>query len=70
MSNSAINDIVTLIYTHTRIVSSSGNLKAQGDKLKEVIDRCYKNFDYYERNELITSTFNFLKKVVDNAYKI
>ena len=70
MSNSAINDIVTLIYTHLTIVSSSGNLKAQGNKLKKVCERCLKHKDYYKSNDTIMSTFDFLKKVVDKAYEI
>lgn len=70
MSNSAINDIVTLIYTHLTIVSSSGNLEAQGNKLKKVCERCLKHKDYYKSNDTIMSTFDFLKKVVDKAYEI
>ncbi len=70
MSNSAVNDIVTLIYAHISIVSSKGNLEAQGKSLRSVIDRCYKNIDYYKDNDTILSTFDFLKKVVDNAYEV
>lgn len=70
MSNSAVNDIVTLIYAHISIVSSLGILNAQGKSLKEVIERCYKNIDYYKDNDTILNTFDFLKKVVDNSYKI
>lgn len=70
MSNSAVNDIVTLIYTHRSIVSSTGILKAQGDNLKEVVKRCYKHIEYYKNNETILSTFEFLKKVIDNAYEM
>lgn len=70
MSNSAVNDIVTLIYAHINIVSSSGNLQAQGKSLRSVIDRCYKNIDYYKGNDTILTTFDFLKKVVDNAYEM
>ena len=70
MSNSAVNDIITLIYAHLTIVSSSGNVKAQGKNLKEIIDRCYKHIDYYKNNDTILSTFSFLKKVVDNSYEL
>ena len=68
MSNSAVNDIVTLIYAHVSVVSSSGNLQAQGKSLKSVIDRCFKNSNYYKNNDIILTNFDFLKKVVDNAY--
>lgn len=70
MSNSAVNDIVTLIYAHTTIVSSSGSLQAQSKNLKEVIDRCYKNIHFYNSNDTIPATFDFLKKVIDKAYEI
>lgn len=70
MSNSAINDIVTLIYAHVNIVSSSGNLQAQENSLRSVIERCYKHIDYYKGNDTILTAFDFLKKVVDNAYEL
>lgn len=70
MSNSAVNDIVTLIYAHTSIVSSVGNLAGQGKQLKNVIERCYKNIDLYKNNDTILTTFEFLKKVVDKAYEM
>ena len=59
MSNSALNDIVTLIYTYVRIVKSSGVLNARRNNLNESIKRCYKNIDYYNYNDTILSAFNF-----------
>jgi hypothetical protein len=70
LSNSALNDMVTLIFAHISIVQSIGILKARGDKLKDVISRCYKNIDYYKNNNIILSAFEFLKKVVDNSYEL
>jgi len=70
MSNSAVNDIVTLIYAHSSLVSSSESLQVQSRKLKDIIDRCYKNIDLYNSNDTIPATFEFLKKVIDKAYEI
>lgn len=70
MSNAAIRDIVTLFYAHRNIVTSEGVLKAQHEKINETIERCFKHIEYYEKNDLILSSFNFLKKVVDKFYDL
>ncbi len=70
MSNAAIRDIVTLLYAHKRIVLSTGVQKAQAENLHKVIDRCFKHIDYYKDNDLITTTFDFLKKVVDKTHPL
>ena len=70
MSIAALRDIVTLLYAHRNIVTSSGVLEARGNAIKEVIDRCYKHIDYYSGNDHILVSFNFLKKVVDNLYDL
>lgn len=70
MSNSSIQDIITLLYTHKTIVTSDGVHTSQGKALHEIIKRCYRNIEYYKDNELITATFDFLKKVIDNFFKI
>lgn len=70
MSNSSIQDIVTLLYTHNTIVTSEGVHKSQGLSLHNIIERCYRNIDYYKDNELIMATFEFLKKVVDNLFEM
>ena len=70
MSNSSMQDIITLLYTHKTIVTSDGVHTSQGKALHEIIKRCYRNIEYYKDNELITATFDFLKKVIDNFFKI
>lgn len=70
MSNHAVKDIVTLFYAHRHIVTSEGVLKAQHKNINEVIERCFKHYDYYSKNELIKNSFNFLKKVVDKFYDL
>lgn len=70
MSNSSIQDIVTLLYTHNIIVTSEGVHKSQGLSLHNIIERCYRNKDYYKDNEFIMATFEFLKKVIDNLFEM
>lgn len=70
MSNSSIQDIITLLYAHKTIVTSDGVHKSQAKALHEIIERCYRNIEYYKDNKLITATFDFLKKVIDNFFKI
>lgn len=70
MSSAAIRDIVTLLYTHKQVVTSDGVFTARKNDIKSVIDRCFKNIDYYQNNELVKCSFEFLKKVVDNLYDL
>lgn len=65
LENERMQQIVTLLYAHTKLVTSSGVHDYETKCLKEVVSRMYKNIDYYANNELILSNFNFLKKVVD-----
>ncbi len=70
MSNESVCEIVTLLYTHCSIVSSQGVMKARSQEIHNLIDRFFKNINFYIGNDLITTTFNFLKKVVDNLYPL
>ena len=70
MSNIRIHQITTLLYTHWKIVTSSGVHEHQANVLQELITgRMFKNKDYYKDNEKIYSTFIFLKQIVDNWYQ-
>ncbi len=68
MSNARIQQIVTLLYMHKEIVSSSGVHTKEAKGLHEVMDRAYKNKDYYKNNPMLKSTFDFLKMVVDSWF--
>lgn len=70
MSNASVRDIVTLLYAHKSIVSSTGVIESQAKHIHDVIDRCFRNITYYKNNELIIATFEFLKNVVDKYYKM
>lgn len=68
LSNAAVQDIATLLYTHKQLVTSTGVLKARAQSLHALMERFYRNIDFYKTNDIIISTFDFLKKVVDNFY--
>ena len=70
MSNPAIRDIVTLLYVHWRIVKSDGVRQNQAKRIQKDIERCFLHIAYYEENELIQATFEFLKKVVDKVTEV
>ena len=61
-----IFEIICLLYAYTNFVSKKVKIHRL-DELKSLIqNRMYKNFDYFEKNDLVKTTFNFLKKAIDN----
>lgn len=68
MSNARIQQIVTLFYMHKTIISSEGLKSAESAEIHKMIYRMYKNINYYKSNQMIKSTFDFLKMVVDNWF--
>ena len=51
------------------MVESDGIRKAAEDELQTLMGRVNKHQEYYLSNSMISSTFNFLKLVVDNWFK-
>lgn len=70
MSNARIQQIITLFYMHKTIVESEGIKKTESSDLQKVMKRMERHCDYYDSNPMIKSTFNFLKLVVDNWFKV
>ena len=70
MSNSRIQQIITLLYLNRRITTSQGILKYQTEILQNLKCRIEHHIDYYSKNTLIQSNFNFLNKIIDNWYNI
>lgn len=68
MSNARIQQIVTLLYTHKKIVTSEGVHDYQCKALHEVVDRMFHHIEYYEHNDTIKTTFEFVKLVIDNWF--
>lgn len=65
MENERMRQLVTLLYTHARLVSSNGVHEHQKEVLYALVERMYTNAEIYESNDLIMSNFEFFMKVVD-----
>lgn len=65
LKNECMRQIVTLIYLHSTLVSSQGVHERARKDLNSVIDRMFKNIDYYSNNGNILAFFGFFKKTVD-----
>lgn len=67
MSNDRLQQISTVLYMHHRM-ASSGVIAAKGEQLRHITDRMYRNIDYYEKNDVVRSSFQYFKKLVDAWY--
>lgn len=70
MSNARIQQIITLLYAHKRFVTSTGVHEHQCEALHDVADRMFRNISYYANNDTISTTFGFVKSVIDNWFPI
>jgi abortive infection bacteriophage resistance protein len=67
LSNRFMNDFVTLLYVFDTIGISPKLKENRIKELKELLDgRFLLHKDYFETNNLITSSYSFIKKIVDN----
>jgi len=69
LKNERTREITTLLYTHSILVTSKGVHDRAKNDLNDIIDRMYRNIGYYKGNDVITSNFEFYKKVVDILFK-
>ena len=70
MSSAAVQDFVTLLFAHQKIVTSTGVRKHRGTALKELTDRMFYHADYYTNNPVISTSFDFFKKTVDKFFEV
>ena len=70
MSNARVQQIITLLYMHKLMVTSQSVHERESRKLQEFVERMFLHIDYYKGNNLITTTFDFLKLVVDNWFSV
>lgn len=68
MSNSRIQQIVTLLYLNKRITTNNEVLKHHTKKLQNLKSRIELHIDYYNKNNLIKANFKFLNKIIDSWY--
>ncbi len=65
MGNRTMHDLCVLLLTFDRLASESSKHK-QYTKLRHLLDvRMVRHKEYFEKNMLLTSNYEFLKKVVD-----
>ncbi len=66
MENPFIHDFVVMLYVFNQIVTSEQIKKHAMSELKEMIDdRFTREKDYFKKNVVLTSNYNFIKKIVD-----
>ena len=65
LSNVRMQQIITLLYTHSVIVTSDGVHNSEKVALVDLCQRMYHHIDYYADNDAILTSFDFFKKAVD-----
>lgn len=68
MSNPRIFDLVTTMYAHTKIVSSEGRQDQIAKSMQLLKNRMFYHISYYQLNDTISSSFNFLEKMINHWY--
>ena len=68
LNNERIRQIVTLLYTYKKIVKSDKAYENIKLKLEGLIERIYRNEEYYRDNVTIKKFFDFFEKVVEFWY--
>ncbi|MEI8200551.1 MAG: Abi family protein [Eubacteriales bacterium] len=67
MGNPRIQQFVTLLYAHKKIVLSEGVHKHIASKLQEITKRMFRDYSYSE-SETVETTFIYIKNVVDSWF--
>ena len=68
MSNVRINQVITLLYTHSLLVTSTGMHSKAAVLLNDFDARMTRNLEYYSGNEMIRSSFLFLHNVIQSWF--
>lgn len=70
MTNPVMHDFVTTLYVFDKIVNSKSTKKRTYDDLKELFYvKLIRNKDFFAKNDVIVSYYNFAKKIVDYFVK-
>lgn len=71
LCNHVIHDFVVTLYVFCNIVSSQSLKKITLEQLKDMVDtRFSRHKEYFLKNQVITSNYIFIKKIVDYFYDI
>lgn len=66
MKNPVVHDFIVMLYVFHNVVSSEGIKKHTMIELKELVDiRMVRNKHYFEKNQIITSHYEFIKIIID-----
>lgn len=68
MGNAAIQQIVTVLYAHARLVRGDTSRLRASDALKTLAARMDRHAAYYAHNTTVSSSFDFLKKIFDSWF--
>lgn len=68
LKNERMRQIITLLYTHTVMVTSVGVHEHTKANLNDLVSRMYHHIDYYDGNDNILASFGFFKKAIDILY--
>ena len=68
MNNPRMQQIITLLYGHTVIVTSPGVRSKAAGLLKALGERILKHIDYYEGNEMVAADLKFLCLVISEWF--
>ena len=68
MSNARIQQIITLLYMHKKMVRSEGVALHESGEFKKLTRRNDRNSNYYKTNKLVQGTFKFLGLVVESWF--
>lgn len=70
MSSARIQQVVTLLYTHKTMVKSQGLKQSAAEELNTVAERMTRHRDYYQTNQIVQGSFDFLKQVIDKWFPV
>lgn len=70
LGNERMRQMITLLYTHSVLVSSAGVRRRTKQNLDELVVRMNEHQEYYTDNENIKAAFAFFQKAVDILYKV
>ncbi len=68
LKNDRIRQIVSLLYVYKHVVTSAGVTAKAAVLLRRLIDRMEKHIEYYEKNDMISSSFSFLSVVISKWF--
>ena len=69
LANERMRQLCTLLYAHSKIVTSEGVHKHTKTMLEEIKRRLFENEMYYKGNPMITGCFSFLQKAIDICFE-